>query len=503
MRQPGEFPDAPSGASSHPDQPGGTRAFAHNAFWMLLSDLTSKVASFILVIIIARGLGAEEYGYFNFAVSFVPIFLFLGTLGVNVEVFRAIARDRSSLSQVFSSGLVLRGSFGLLALVLSAAIGFLVLGGGVALLALVLVAVALFLDEMSRLVGTVFIAFERMRFHALVVLVNRTMSTLLAGVALASGGGLILITAAYLLGSVGALLFAWIALRRFFPPVRFRDADSSEMKGILKRGLHIGVASTVNMLTFRLDVVLLQVMRGPIAVAMYGIAYRFFESFLFVSWSLANVILPRVARSDGGSSATQPFQMALALVLTLYVPLAIGALFASEWIVIKVFSPRYAAAAPAIRWLTGALVLYGVAYLARTATIALGTRRGVAQVAVVSLIMNVALNLVFIPRYGFMAAAASTFATEVVDATLLIVLFVRAAGGFRPESFIAVPLLAGAAMAGILWISDSSGGTVLLVGPVVYALVIAAGALLLAPDATKRAVRSLRRPAATRPPLDQ
>ena len=101
-----------------------------------------------------------------------------------------------------------------------------------------------------------------------------------------------------------------------------------------------------------------------------------------------------------------------------------------------------------------------------------------------------------------MAAAASTFATEVVDATLLIVLFVRAAGGFRPESFIAVPLLAGAAMAGILWISDSSGGTVLLVGPVVYALVIAAGALLLAPDATKRAVRSLRRPAATRPPLD-
>lgn len=475
-----------------PSESSGARAFASNAFWMLLSDLFSKVASFILVVIIARGLGAEEYGYFNFAVSFVPIFLFLGTLGVDVEVFRAIARERERLSRVFASGLVLRVVFGLLAVLLSGAIGLVMLDAGEALLALVVVSFALFLDELSRFVGTVFKAFERMRFHAVVVLVNRVLSTALAAAALAAGGGLTLITGGYLLGSVGALVFATVALRKFFPPIHLRDADRDEMKGLLRRGIHIGVASTVNMLTFRLDAVLLQALRGPIAVAMYGIAYRFFESFLFVAWSLANVVLPRIARSEGGRDATQPFQMALALVLAVYVPIAVGALFAAEWVVTAVFSDRYAAAAPAVKWLTWALVLYGVAYLARTATIALGRRKGIAQIAVVALVINVGLNLILIPRYGFVAAAASTFVTEVVDALLLCVAFARSAGRVRIEPFVLAPLVAGVVMAAALWVTDVRDGLVLVVGPLAYFVALGLAVLLLAPKTTRRALRSLR-----------
>ena len=491
--QPGSPPDPSSGTSLDQPASSGTRAFAANAFWMLLSDLVSKVASVILVIIIARGLGVEEYGYFNFAVSFVPIFLFLGTLGVDVEVFRAIARERERLSRVFTSGLVLRMGFGLLALLLSAVIGAVMLGGGRALVALLVISFALFLDEISRYVGTVFKAFERMRFHAVVVLVNRVLSTALAGAALAAGGGLELITGAYLLGSIGALVFATIALRKFFPPVRLRDAERDEMKGILKRGMHIGVASTVNMLTFRLDAVLLQIIRGPIAVAMYGIAYRFFESFLFVCWSLSNVVLPRIARSDGGRSATQPFQMALALVLAVYVPIAVGALFAAEWVVTAVFGDEYEAAAEAVVWLTGALVLYGVAYLARTATIALGKRTGIAQIAVATLVVNVGLNLWLIPSYGFKGAAAATFVTEVVDASLLMFTFVRSAGGFKVEGFVFAPLVAGGLMALALWLTDVEDGMVLVVGTAAYVAALAAASLAFAPTALRNGLRSLRR----------
>jgi O-antigen/teichoic acid export membrane protein len=498
MRQPGEPPEPLDGGSSRLDRsdPSNARTFASNAFWMLLSDLFSKGASFILVVIIARGLGAEEYGYFNFAVSFVPIFLFLGTLGVDVEVFRAIARDPGRVSRFFASGLVLRAVFGLLAVVLSAAIGLAMLDAGDALLALIVVASALFLDEMSRYVGTVFKAFERMRFHAGVVLVNRVLSTALAGAALAAGGGLRLITGGYLLGSLGALVFAWFALRRFFPPIQLRDADRGEMKGMLKRGVHIGVASTVNMLTFRLDAVLLQILRGPIAVAMYGIAYRFFESFLFVAWSLANVVLPRIARSEGGRDATQPFQMALALALALYVPLAVGSLFAADWVVAAVFSDRYSAAAPAVKWLTGALVLYGIAYLARTATIALGRRNGIAQIAVVALIVNVTMNLLLIPKYGFVAAAASTFVTEVIDAILLCIAFRRAAGPIKIEPFLLAPLVAGGVMATTLWATGVEGAAVLAVGSGVYLLALALAVAVLAPQTTRRAWRSLRPSAA-------
>jgi O-antigen/teichoic acid export membrane protein len=495
MRSPGEPPDTTGDSRIDPDGTGapGARAFAGNAFWLLVSDLFSKVASFVLVVIIARGLGAEDYGFFNFAVSFVPIFLYLGTLGVDVEVFRALARDHDRLSRLFASGLVLRAVFGVIALLIAGVIGTVILEQREAVIALLVVGLALFLDEISRFIGTVFKAFERMRFHAVVVLVNRTLSTALAGVALALGGGLSLISGAYLLGSIGALGFAWLALRKFFPPVHLRAVSVHEMKALLKNGLHIGIASTVNMLTFRVDAVLLQIIRGPVAVAMYGIAYRFFESFLFVSWSLANVALPRIARSDGGRPATQPFQMALGLVLLVYVPIATGALFAADWVVTTVFSERYAPAGPAVVWLTWALVFYGLAYLARTATIALGRRRGIAQIAVGVLILNVGLNVVLIPEYGFMAAAAVTFATEVVDAILLTGLWLKTAGRFHLEGFVLVPIAAGAVMALVLWLLGASGPAAVAIGPPVYLAAMALGALLLAPNETRRALQTFRR----------
>ena len=475
----------------------GARVFAGNAFWMLASDLVSKVASFVLVVILARGLGAEQYGYFNFAVSFVPIFLVVGSLGVDVGVIRDVARNRDRVSRVFASGLTLRAGFGVIALVLSGAIGLIVLDQRQALVALLVVGAALFLDEMSRFTGTVFKAFERMRLHAFVVLVNRVLSTALAGVALAAGGGLAVIAGAYLVGSLGALLFAWIALRRYFPPIHLRDAARDEMKALLKQGVHVGVASTVNMLTFRLDAVLLGILRGPISVAMYGVAYRFFESFLFVSWSLSNVVLPRIARADRGEEASVPFQMALGLTLIAYLPLAAGAPFAADWVVTTLFSDRYANAAPAVMWLTGALVFYGIAYLARMATIGLGHRKGIAQIALAALVINAGLNIALIPNYGFMAAAVVTFATEVLEAALLLIAFLKAAHSVRLQGFVLVPVAAAGAMAGVLAIAGAEGPTAIALGGGVYLAGLAASAFVFAPSQTKRALRMVRRPRLT------
>jgi O-antigen/teichoic acid export membrane protein len=194
--------------------------------------------------------------------------------------------------------------------------------------------------------------------------------------------------------------------------------------------------------------------------------------------------------------------MALALVLALYVPLAVGALFAADWVVTTVFSDRYAAAAPAVKWLTGALVMYGIAYLARTGTIALGRRSGIAQIAVITLVVNVAMNVALIPTYGFEAAAAATFVTEVVDAVLLVILFVRTAGGLKFEGFVATPLVAGAVMAAVLWVADLDGAAVLVAGPLVYFAALALGTMLFAPDAARQALRSIRKQAPSGAPLE-
>ena len=474
------------------DGTGDKRSFAGNAFWMLIAELVAKASSFALVVILARGLGREEYGYFVFAVSFVPLFLMLGTLGVDIAVVREVARDRARLSPLFASGLTIRAFFGVVALVVSAVIGIFFVESGQAFSALVIVGIALFLDEISRFLGTVFKAFERMRYHATVIMVNRIVSTALAAAVLAVGGSLTLMSLTYLLGSLGALLFAALLLRRNFPPIHLVDADRGLMKELLREGAPVGATSVLNMITFRVDVVLLKAIiggaAGAVAVGMYGIAYRFFESFLFVVWTFTNVALPRMSRSAEPARAMPTFQLTLAIVLTFYVPLAVGAPFAAEWVVTTVFSERYEAATTAVIWLTAALVFYAIAYLARVSTIAVGRRRGITSVAVVSLLANVTMNLVLIPSQGFRGAAFATFATEVIEATLLLALFVGATKRSPLSRATAVPLAAGAVMFVALFASGAQGAAAVATGAGAYAVGLTAAALLIAPDTTKEAV---------------
>jgi O-antigen/teichoic acid export membrane protein len=473
----------------------GIGRLATNASWLIGGEIISKVASFALIVILARGLGGREFGYFVFAISFFPLFLMFGSWGIDAALIRELSRDHARLSAFFSSGLLLRSVLGLAALLLAVALAPLLVEGMGALAGISLVGVALLFDELSRFIGAVFKAFERMKFHAFVLVINRFVSTGLAGIALLAGGGFVLVSGAYAAGSIGGLVFAWAMLRRRFPPIRLGDAARSIVGNLWRAGLPLGLASFLNMAVFRMDSVLLQALRGPVQVAMYGISYRFFESFLFVAWALGSALLPRVARLGPGRASGRTVEVAVAAALAIYLPLAAGAPFAAQWIITGLFSDRYAPAASAVYWLTGAAIFYAMAHLARMAVVGLGQRGAVARVALVALVFNIALNIVVIPRYGFAGAAAATFATEVLEAGLLLGLLYRVNQGLALGSVVAVPVVATAVMVAVLWVTGLRDGWALGIGATTYVASLAGGARLLAPRDSLQALSLFRRKA--------
>ena len=475
------------------EQVASARRFAGNAFWLLVAQAAGKLASFAFVVIVARGLGTEAYGEFNFAASFVPLFLVFGTLGLDVAVVRQVVRSRERLSEVFSSGLLLRGGVALVGLAGAVALAPFLVESTRAFVVVAVLGGALFLDELSGYLGAVYKAFERVAFHGMVLLANRIVSTLLALVAIAMGGDILAVCGTYLAGSLGALGFAWVALRRYFPPVDLRDARAATCRSLLREGLPLALANALNAALFRIDAVLLQAIKGPVAVGLYGVAYRFFESFLFVAWSLTNVALPRLARAGPDQRAGRTFQLTVALMLSFYLPVAAGAPFAAEWVVTALFSDEYRSAASTVPWLTGAAALYAVAYLARVGAIAVGRRRGIVWIAGGSLVLNVALNLAVIPRYSFQGAAVATFATEVVEAALLLMVFVRASGRPQLERVVLVPVAAAAVMLAGLLASGARDAVAVVVGGALYGLALPVCARLLAPADSRRALQLVRR----------
>jgi O-antigen/teichoic acid export membrane protein len=478
-----------------PEVPGDgfTARFASNAAWMLAAQVVVKIASFVFFVVVARGLGTEEFGYFSFVISFVPLFLMFGMWGLEVVVVGEVARNRDDVSRLFSSGFVMRVVLGGVALVVAALLAPLFVEGAEAYLALLVVGPALYVDELAGFMGTVFKAFEQMRSFSIVLMTNRIVSTLLALLALALGGELIAICVMYLIGSIAAFAVAGLLLRHKFPALDVRDFDRRLAFHMLRKGIPLGIAGVVNLAVFRVDSVLLQVLRGPVAVAMYGVAYRFLESFLFVAWTMTTVVFPRIARAGASGVTSRTHEFTMALIVSFYLPLAVGSLFAGEWVVVTLFSERYRPAADALPALTAAGVFYGIAYLSRVSAMGLGSGRAVAWIAGSALVVNVGLNLAVIPEYGFTGAAWVTLATEVFEAVILLALFRHRVRDFSFSPVMLVPVAAVTTMALVLWSTGMRDGAAVVVGSIVYALSLAGAARLLAPRAFDRAMSLIRR----------
>lgn len=464
-----------------------------NTLWLLVGDAVAKIAGFAFIVVVARGLGTVEYGYFNLAISVAPLFLMFGVWGLNDALFNELARDRGRLSELFGSGLVLRVGLGSAALVAGVLTAPLLLEDRDGIVAFGLVATALLVDELATFVGVVFKAFEETRYRALTILVNRMLTTAFALVALLAGAGIVGVGVGYLLGSVGGLFFAAGAMHKRFPPVDWSQRGTDTMRWLLQRGTPLAIAGILNMAVFRIDTVMLQVMKGPLAVAMYGIAYRFLDSFLFVSWALGSVALPRMARAGREPQTRETLQMVVAAAMAFYLPLAVGAAFASEWAVMTFFGQRYEPAAAAVFWLMAAAAAYALTYLARMAALALGQRRAIAWIAAFALLFNLSVNLYVIPRWGFVGAAVTTFATGTLEAILLLSLVVRRSDRGGSRRMLSVPVGAATVMAIILGTTGLRDGTAVMVGSIVYVAALALFARFLAPEETARAWSLVKR----------
>jgi O-antigen/teichoic acid export membrane protein len=473
------------------EAPGAARRFAGDAAWVLVAQAVGKGASFAFVVVVTRSVGVVEYGWFNFAASLVPLFLIFSVWGLDMNVYRALLAPGAHRAEVVASGLGVKLLLGFSALGLAIALGPAFVHTPEAIGVLVLVGAALLLDEIASFFGGCMRGLERTRTFALIILVNRILSLALVLPVVLAGGGVIAVSATYMLGSASAALFAALQVRAAVPEVRPSSATRSQFRTFLREGAPLGLAAGLNMALFRIDAVLLQAIDGPEAVARYGVAYRFFESFLFIAWSLAVVAMTRLA-DRSRDAAGRAFTITAAILLTFYLPIAAAAQIAAPEIIGAVFGARYASAAPAVRWLTAAGALYAIAHLSRVASMLAGERHRIAFVAGMALAVNVALNLVVIPRYGFTGAAAATFSTEVLEALLLLFLFHRASSALRPHRALLVPLVAVGAMLAGAAASQADGLAALAVGCAVFVVALPVAARLLAPAETRLAVAALR-----------
>ncbi len=199
----------------------------------------------------------------------------------------------------------------------------------------------------------------------------------------------------------------------------------------LREGLAFGWKAQVGALSwflhYRSDMILVSALSGPAALGYYAVAVGLVEKLYLLPSAIGTVLFPRLAREgEAGRRVLTPLASRITLLLTLSATVPLAAL---SWPLIRVLFGR--AFLPALKPLL--ILLPGVAALSvgRVLSADLNARGKPGVVAGVNLLLalvNIGLNLWWIPILGVSGAALATTTSYTLAVLILAWVFVRLAG---------------------------------------------------------------------------
>jgi O-antigen/teichoic acid export membrane protein len=263
-----------------------------------------------------------------------------------------------------------------------------------------------------------------------------------------SSGGILALSFAFLAVSMMTSAVTFLAARRVVA-VSLRKTRQ-DWGGLLRVGLGVGAAGILVTLYVKLDQILVLEFAGSREAGLYGAAYRVLEQVQFIPAAVMTTLFPLIASAypvdlDRVRALLQRTAEYLAAAS---LPILVFTIVAAHQIVLFLFGRHLLAASPALPVLMAAFVSISFGYIVGSMVVILELQRRFLGYAAVALAVNVVLNVILIPRYGFLAAAWVTLLTEVTVMSLTMRSVVRTLK-MRPKLNRLVRTLAAALVMGL------------------------------------------------------
>ncbi len=399
-----------------------SKKIALNTLAQVAGKVGTTTLGVIITILLTRYLGPAGFGSFTFVLVFVAMFGTVADWGMSLITVREASKEVGKAMEIIGNAMVVRLVLAVVAAIVAIlVINFYPTSSSLKLLVAIssLSLVALSLKTSFQIIFNVKL---QMHNSAIADFSCNVFTLLVVLFVIHFGLGLTGVVVAYLIGNcVAAFVAAFLGFRLL--PLKF-SLFNPQTRYLLLESLPMGAILVVFTIYDRIDTVILAYFKGQEAVGLYGAAYRVFEVLTLGAAYFANAVLPLISNlaHTNREKLVEVYRKSFVILLILGVSVAVtNYIFAPLGIAI-IAGPKFAASVDALRILSLALVVAYFNHLNGYTLIALGKQWYSFGIAIGALVINVILNLIFIPRYSFYGAAFITFVTEglIVLATLVI-----------------------------------------------------------------------------------
>lgn len=403
-----------------------TERIALNSSVQAVRQVFLAVAGIVSVAVATRYLSVDEYGGLVAALVLLSLLSFATDFGISAMTVRAMARDPEHEVAIQSSAFWVWVAFTVPTALLILAIGRLAYPGPeheTTRDAVLILMTTFPLTPFAGAAGARAMADQRIWVTSLASILARGLALVAIVLAAVLDLGPAGIAWAFASGFVLEQAFAILFVR---PRIEFRTGlHRARIWSLVAAAVPLGMVMVINGLYFRLDAFLLSLLGSQADLAVYGVAYKAFESFLAFPSFVMVTLLPVLARLEFDHARFQELvQKAFTSMVVVSLPIFGFAVLGGPAMV-ALAGEKYAGGG-----LVLALIMLAVGFACLqgvfgNALVTQGRQGALLRVSVVVLIANGLLNLAAIPLLGDTGAAAALLCTEVLSLAMTLLVYRR------------------------------------------------------------------------------
>ena len=449
----------------------------------------------IVVVVITRALGVDGNGKWTTLLAISSITAYIIDPGLQTATIRLAAAQPAREASWLGALLSLRLATGIVAALACFGASLAVAQGASMVVAAALIAATALSSPLQALVVVFQLRVRNDRTIAFLTL-NSLLWAAGAVVVALLGGGLVAFAATFVATSTAAWAVQGAFVWRRTPVVL--AGVRQYQRELVRVGLAVGVASALTVVYGKIDQVLVLHFEGTQGAGLYGAAYSLLDRVQFLPMVLMTTVFPIVSAAWPADSerARRAVRRALGYMAIVSFPALAFTLAAARPLLVALFGASFAPAAGALKVLIVAFIPTCFGYVTGSLAVVVGRQRTFVFIALGGLVFNVVGNLLLIPRFGYLAAAWMTLATEIAvigPAMLTTLTVMHVAPDWRrlPRAAIAA-----AAMGVVVWLTSRVGAGIVVLAALaatVYPVAVLVTGTLTLEERRELTSRLLRR----------
>ncbi|MBI2327131.1 flippase [Candidatus Curtissbacteria bacterium] len=397
----------------------------------IAGKVITAATTLLVTFIIARTLGEAGYGEFTKIFVFVGYFYVLADFGLNT-IFIKLAKDNPvpELKHLFGARFALALFLIVIAVIISRLLpfnpqthtGF----SPLVKLGIIIASITILTHAAFTSANAYFQKVLRYDLSTVAAVAGSLLILVFIILSTIFDIGLIGYVASYVLGGIIFVTTAFILIIKRTGQIVIPKFKMNYTKTLFSKAWPVGVALIVNLIYFRIDVFILAYTRSSVEVGNYGLAYQFFEATLAIPIFFANALYPLL--NNLFNQNLEEFQRqtrSWLKLLTLFSVFPTIGLFIIAYLIPVIFQGRFTGSVSALQILSIGLPLFFISALFWHILIIYDRQKYLIYIYATGAIFNLVTNLIFIPVYGYLAAAIITVISEVLITMFLALTIIR------------------------------------------------------------------------------